>query len=854
MQQSKLLTILGLTLTGINYTQAQDLTAEQIQEAYNNMLHISNPTPQQNFYPIYGNSVNLTYVKAPPNTNMVRVIATGGGGGPGGGAQSEGGMGATVNAVYQMTEPEEIFGIDTGPGGFQIYNAGTGGGYTRVVNTKATIDVIAGGGGGGGYASNDFAKPQFKQYVYGKPGGTPNYTQYDLNSMIYFYVGDYDVSRLPTIASMLTGVGSAMVGWDYRRKRTTYKTEYNGGTGAAMYGGWGNGSSGTYPNLASASSASAILAQSMFYNGGGVTGGTGGGGGGGAQGGQGGSTMTTNSGIEGFGGFGGTSVARGSPISVTYSNNSQIINGISYGGVSPIYRGYNNWGGSTGQKGNATLYFYFDPNYPPLIPPTTFNFFPIEFTYNGTVQKPQITSTTPVLKNNIPIGVDKNATYNTSITATTPIDAGNYILTTTATGNYFGVGTCSFLIKKAQPEIKITNLTQTYDGQPKNVNVDIVPAGLNVVVKYNNSTTIPTQIGTYLITVTANNNNYTGNKTEILIITKPANNTPTINWTNNAPTIPFNTSNPLNIQATATDIDNNLQEIEVQFKRGNADWTPIKITSTTTNKTTLITEIFSILFNSNNETIQFRAQARDSEGANSDWLESNVYSSYIANNNPPEITWVETPNANTCFVNTNLYAQAQATDINGNLIKITVQYRKNNANWEDLSTTTTGTGEGFTKTSTRNFTQLTNFNDTLEFRAQATDSTGSTSNWLLSDKYTTTNQPPTASWAEIPDITKIYHTGDILYAVAQATDPDGNLAQIQTEYRRNSGTWLQLSYVNGTETQTARLGIEYLSPLAEAIQFRYKATDTQNATTDWVESPNYISTNQPPTTEWTILP
>ena len=73
--------------------------------------------------------------------------------------------------------------------------------------------------------------------------------------------------------------------------------------------------------------------------------------------------------------------------------------------------------------------------------------------------------------------------------------------------------------------VTLSNLTQTYDGSPEPVTVTTEPAGLDVNVTYNGSSTPPTHAGTYAVSATIVDDNYTGTATGALVIGKA---TPTV--------------------------------------------------------------------------------------------------------------------------------------------------------------------------------------------------------------------------------------------------------------------------------------------------------------------------------------
>jgi len=75
-------------------------------------------------------------------------------------------------------------------------------------------------------------------------------------------------------------------------------------------------------------------------------------------------------------------------------------------------------------------------------------------------------------------------------------------------------------VTKAPALVLLTNLTQTYNGNPKSVTVTTLPLGLAVNVTYNGSTTLPVNAGTYAVVATVVDPNYQGSATGTLTINK----------------------------------------------------------------------------------------------------------------------------------------------------------------------------------------------------------------------------------------------------------------------------------------------------------------------------------------------
>ncbi len=81
--------------------------------------------------------------------------------------------------------------------------------------------------------------------------------------------------------------------------------------------------------------------------------------------------------------------------------------------------------------------------------------------------------------------------------------------------------TVSLTVNQATPTITIAGQRQKYDGDPHEVTVSTVPAGLNVDVTYNGDSTAPTNIGLYAVVATVNDPNAkAATKSAIMVIGK----------------------------------------------------------------------------------------------------------------------------------------------------------------------------------------------------------------------------------------------------------------------------------------------------------------------------------------------
>lgn len=119
-----------------------------------------------------------------------------------------------------------------------------------------------------------------------------------------------------------------------------------------------------------------------------------------------------------------------------------------------------------------------------------------------------------------------NVTAAYSRTPGETVDGSPYIISAALSpvpvlSNYaITYNTANFTISKTNALVNLNNLIQTYDGAPKPVTATTTPAGLNVTFTYNGSPTAPTDAGSYSVTATINDPDYTGTATGTLVINR----------------------------------------------------------------------------------------------------------------------------------------------------------------------------------------------------------------------------------------------------------------------------------------------------------------------------------------------
>ena len=130
----------------------------------------------------------------------------------------------------------------------------------------------------------------------------------------------------------------------------------------------------------------------------------------------------------------------------------------------------------------------------------------------------------------IPAGLSVDVTYNGLATA--PSNVGSYTaIGTISDPNYTGSATNTFVITQGTATVTFDNLSQAFDGTPKNVSVATVPPGLTVNVTYNGVPDAPSAIGSYTVIGTITDPNYVGSATNTLVIFSTGTN---IVWTSNS--------------------------------------------------------------------------------------------------------------------------------------------------------------------------------------------------------------------------------------------------------------------------------------------------------------------------------
>ena len=99
---------------------------------------------------------------------------------------------------------------------------------------------------------------------------------------------------------------------------------------------------------------------------------------------------------------------------------------------------------------------------------------------------------------------------------------GTTILTASQTGNTNFTAAASvpqlLTVNHASASVTLSNMAQTYDGDPKPVTATTSPPGLTTSITYDGSATAPTSAGTYPVVATITDPNYVGSNSDTLVI------------------------------------------------------------------------------------------------------------------------------------------------------------------------------------------------------------------------------------------------------------------------------------------------------------------------------------------------
>jgi len=128
--------------------------------------------------------------------------------------------------------------------------------------------------------------------------------------------------------------------------------------------------------------------------------------------------------------------------------------------------------------------------------------------YDGTPKSVTVTT--------VPTPLNVTVTYDGA--AAVPVNAGSYaVVATVDDADYSGTAAGTLVIHPATAIVTLGALNQAFDGTPKSITVATVPSGLPVAVTYAGGVP-PTAAGTYAVSATVTDPNYSGSATGDLVI------------------------------------------------------------------------------------------------------------------------------------------------------------------------------------------------------------------------------------------------------------------------------------------------------------------------------------------------
>lgn len=134
-------------------------------------------------------------------------------------------------------------------------------------------------------------------------------------------------------------------------------------------------------------------------------------------------------------------------------------------------------------------------------PAGTINLFDLTQAYDG---QPKV-----VRAETVPVGMPVSITYDDS--SIPPTAAGTYRVV--ASAMVFGgmvTVTNALVVEKATAVVTVGSVSCRYTGAPVRASVSTLPAGLNIVVTYGGSLTVPVEPGTYAVVARVEDSNHTG--------------------------------------------------------------------------------------------------------------------------------------------------------------------------------------------------------------------------------------------------------------------------------------------------------------------------------------------------------
>ena len=181
---------------------------------------------------------------------------------------------------------------------------------------------------------------------------------------------------------------------------------------------------------------------------------------------------------------------------------------------------------------------------------------------------------------------------------------------------------------------------------------------------------------------------------------------------------------------------------------------------------------------------------------------------------------------------TSVTLSANSTDNDGDTIRYHWYYSKNNGSWTDLGYTGYA-NSGTTANMTFSFTPV--VNDFYKFYCYAECSNAQISNDSNQISFTVLNQNPNDP-TEATAPSSAYNSTSISLS-AKATDPDGHNVKFNWQYKKNSGSWTNISGSSPFVSSGSIATISWIpspKPLpGDILYFRCEAEDSYSGKSSW---------------------
>ncbi len=294
-------------------------------------------------------------------------------------------------------------------------------------------------------------------------------------------------------------------------------------------------------------------------------------------------------------------------------------------------------------------------------------------------------------------------------------------------------------------------------------------------------------------------------------------------------------SGTIDIEATATDTDGYIIQVEFFYNNNGAGWVSIGLNSSSSGDSYIKNWDTTSVPNGNN--YSFKAEATDN---NTDTANDTSAAVTIANNQKPIVSLVSPGSGDT--VNKLVILNATATDSDGSISAVTFEYKlSSSSSWTGPYAYDNNNGDFYLK----NWNTETIDNGTYDIRVEATDDDSAKNSSITSGIIV--DNPPNV----LPVVTINVPGGGQTYSGtvqlnATATDADGIITDVTFEYYDGSG-W------NSLGSNTSKSGDNYFLDWDTVprdnganYQIRANATDNRTGTATYTTGTFSIYNNHPP--------